>query len=212
MFVVGVSGVARSGKNLFCDMIAYELEQKGISTRQFALANELKLDCLEFLKEKCGLDVWTSETKDKSLFRDFLVWYGDLKRKQTNGRYWINKMDEALAKSNKDVALISDVRYDAYERDELSWVREERGGVVVHLRRYLSPNLSMINLHSMESRSYIEPPNEHERVNDPKMREGADLRVEWPTVKFPWESKRTHEITARIADQIEERVRTYEYK
>ena len=52
MFVVGVSGVARSGKNLFCDMIAYELEQKGISSRQFALANELKLDCLEFLKEK----------------------------------------------------------------------------------------------------------------------------------------------------------------
>ena len=212
MFVVGVSGVARSGKNLFCDMIAYELEQKGISSRQFALANELKLDCLEFLKEKCGLDVWTSETKDKSLFRDFLVWYGDLKRKQTNGRYWINKMDEALAKSNKDVALISDVRYDAYERDELSWVREERGGVVVHLRRYLSPNLSMINLHSMESRSYVEPPNEHERINDPKMRDGAALRVEWPTVKFPWESKRPHEITARIADQIEERVRTYEYK
>ena len=64
----------------------------------------------------------------------------------------------------------------------------------------------------MESRNYIEAPNEHERINDPKLKVGADIRVEWPTVKFPWESKRTHEITTKIADQIEERVRVYEYK
>ena len=208
MFVVGVSGVARSGKNLFCDMIAYELEQRGITSRQFALADALKADCEEFLKENCGLDVWTSDTKNKSLFRDFLVWYGDLKRKQTNGQYWIQKMNEAIAKSTKAVALISDVRYDAYERDELSWVQEEHDGMVIHLKRYLGPT----NVYENLPRRYIEAPNEHERINDPKMCEGADVRVEWPTVQFPWESKRTHEITIKIATQIEERVREYEYK
>jgi hypothetical protein len=208
MFVVGVSGVARSGKNLFCDMIAYELEQRGITSRQFALADALKADCEEFLKENCSLDVWTSDTKNKSLFRDFLVWYGDLKRKQTNGQYWIQKMNEAIAKSTKDVALISDVRYDAYERDELSWVQEEHDGMVIHLKRYLEQP----SVYEHAPRRYVEAPNEHERVNDPKLHEGADIRVEWPTVQFPWESKRTHEITIKIATQIEERVRVYEYK
>ncbi len=74
MLVVGISGVARSGKNLFCDMVLDKLAKRGVSGKQFALADELKVDCLEFLKEKCGLDVWTPITEDKALFRDF--WFG----------------------------------------------------------------------------------------------------------------------------------------
>ena len=50
MFVVGVSGVARSGKNLFCDLIIEELAKQGYSAKQFALANALKRDCSNFLE------------------------------------------------------------------------------------------------------------------------------------------------------------------
>ena len=53
MFLVGVSGVARSGKNLFCDMVIEELNNRGYSGKQFALANALKRDCEEFLKSHC---------------------------------------------------------------------------------------------------------------------------------------------------------------
>ena len=87
MFIVGVSGVARSGKNLFCDLIIEELAKQGYSAKQFALANALKRDCEQFLKTQCNLDVHTDNTHNKSLFREFLVWYGDLKRKQSNGRH-----------------------------------------------------------------------------------------------------------------------------
>ena len=103
MFVVGVSGVARSGKNLFCDLIIEELAKQGYSAKQFALANALKRDCEQFLKTYCKLDVYTDNTQQKTLFREFLVWYGDLRRKQ------IHKMtrnaqngDHTLSKSHKN--------------------------------------------------------------------------------------------------------------
>ena len=206
MLVVGICGVARSGKNLFCDMVLEKLANRGISGKQFALANALKADCEEFLKERCGLDVWTSVTEDKSLFRDFLVWYGDLKRKQTNGRYWVEKMNTLFKTESAQVALVSDVRYDTYSHDELSWVQFEHEGLLVHLRRWLTPDISMINLHSMEDRIYIEAPNEHERINDPKLRKGAHLRIDWPTVEDPWESNETNKIVKGVVDEIEELV------
>ena len=74
MFLVGVSGVARSGKNLFCDMVIKELNNRGYSGKQFALANALKRDCEQFLKTHCHLDVYTDNTHEKTLFREFLVW------------------------------------------------------------------------------------------------------------------------------------------
>ena len=54
MFVVGVSGVARSGKNLFCDMLVDELSRQGYAGKQFALADALKRDCSNFLKTFCN--------------------------------------------------------------------------------------------------------------------------------------------------------------
>jgi hypothetical protein len=206
MLVVGISGVARSGKNLFCDMVLDKLAKRGVSGKQFALADALKADCEEFLNENCGLNVWTSVTEDKSLFRDFLVWYGDLKRKQTNGRYWVEKMNEQFKTESVQVALVSDVRYDTYSHDELSWVEFEHEGLMVHLRRWLTPDISMINLHSMEDRIYIEAPNEHERINDPKLRKGAHLRIDWPTVDDPWESNETNEVVLGVVNEIEELV------
>ena len=122
MFLVGVSGVARSGKNLFCDMVIDELSTQGYVGKQFALAAALKKDCQKFLTTMCDLDVYTENTQQKTMFREFLVWYGDLRRKQTNGRHWIETMDKTIAQSECDVALVSDVRYAHYKNDELGWV------------------------------------------------------------------------------------------
>ena len=82
---IGVSGVARSGKNLFCDIAIKQLSQKGVKAKQYALAYYLKKDCEEFIKTKLGLDVFTEKTDDKTIFREMLVWYGGVKRKQTEG-------------------------------------------------------------------------------------------------------------------------------
>ncbi len=71
---IGVSGVARSGKNLFCDIAVKQLSLSGIKAKQYALAFYLKKDCEEFIQTKLGLNVFTEKTEDKAIFREMLVW------------------------------------------------------------------------------------------------------------------------------------------
>jgi len=206
MFLVGVSGVARSGKNLFCDMVIEELNNRGYSGKQFALANALKRDCEEFLKSHCHLDVYTDNTHEKTLFREFLVWYGDLRRKQTNGRHWIETMNDTLSRYTGDVALVSDVRYAHYPNDELGWVLYEQEGLLVHLRRYEKTSTAVIDSDGIVKFDYVQAPNEHERINDPKMREGAHLRLDWPTVTDPTKNFETRSIVNEVVDEIIEQI------
>ena len=206
MFLVGVSGVARSGKNLFCDMVIEELSKQGYVGKQFALADALKHDCKEFLKTKCDLDVYSDDTQLKSLFREYLVWYGDLRRKQTNGRHWIETMDLEIAESDCDVALVSDVRYAHYQNDELEWVLFEHEGLMVHLRRYERSSSAVIEADGTVKFDYVKPPNEHERINDPKLREGAHFRLDWPTVDDPRKSLETLQMVQEVTTEIIELV------
>ena len=53
-------------------MVISELGKRGYSAKQFALANALKRDCENFLKTHCDLDVYTDNTHQKTLFREFL--------------------------------------------------------------------------------------------------------------------------------------------
>ena len=206
MFIVGVSGVARSGKNLFCDMVIDELAKQGYIGKQFALADALKRDCEGFLRDKCDLDVYSDDTQLKSLFREYLVWYGDLRRKQTNGRHWIETMDSEIADSDCDVALVSDVRYAHYQNDELGWVIYEHEGLLVHLRRYEKSSSAVIEADGTVKFDYVKPPNEHERINDPKLREAAHYQLDWPTVDNPLDNLETRSIVDEVTTEIIELV------
>ena len=206
MFLVGVSGVARSGKNLFCDMVIEELSKQGYVGKQFALADALKKDCQEFLETKCDLDVYSDDTQQKSLFREYLVWYGDLRRKQTNGRHWIETMDKTINQSKCDVALVSDVRYAHYQNDELGWVLFDHEGLLVHLRRYERTSTAVMDERGNLKMEYIQPPNEHERINDPKLREGAHFKLNWPTVDDPRKSLETLQMVQEVTTEIIELV------
>ena len=189
MFVVGISGVARSGKNLLCDLLRESLRVKGITSKQFALATELKNDCKEFLQNKCNMDVWTDITQDKSRFRDFLVWYGSLKRQQSNGRYWIEKLNSRLESYSGDVAFITDVRYDSYNKDEFYWITEEKQGVVIHLKRIIN-------------NMYVEPANDHEKFNDRKIQRKSDINIVWRTFDDPYSEKSVMKIIDDTTDRI----------
>jgi hypothetical protein len=206
MFLVGVSGVARSGKNLFCDMVIDELAKQGYIGKQFALADALKRDCEEFLRTRCDLDVYSDNTQQKSLFREYLVWYGDLRRKQTNGRHWIETMDDTIAETECDVAIVSDVRYAHYQNDELGWVLFEHEGLLVHLRRYEKSSSAVIEADGTVKFDYVKPPNEHERINDPKLRDGAHFQLDWPTVDNPLTNLETRSIVDEVTTEIIELV------
>lgn len=171
-YIIGVSGLARSGKDLFCNILKKQLkDQYGIQAVQMALANELKQDCEQFLKEKCGMDVWTQDTAIKTRFRDFLVWYGYVKRTETEGRYWTEKLTKQIQSSTADVIMVSDIRYAKYERDEVYWLQEEMDGVLVHIQKYTADSVGM--------RQYNQPPNEQEKINDPIVRGLANFQIDW---------------------------------
>lgn len=168
---IGVSGVARSGKNLFCDIAIKQLSQKGVKAKQYALAYYLKKDCEEFIKTKLGLDVFTEKTDDKTIFREMLVWYGGVKRKQTEGAYWTSMLQKDMEADDNEVIFVSDIRYDQYPKDEVYWIKEVLGGYLVHVSKY--------TYNDWDERVFTEPPNEHEKLNDPLVKLKSDYLLQW---------------------------------
>ena len=168
---IGVSGVARSGKNLFCDIAIKQLSQKGVKAKQYALAYYLKKDCEEFIKTKLGLDVFTEKTDDKTIFREMLVWYGGVKRKQTEGAYWTSMLQKDIDADDNEVIFVSDIRYDQYPKDEVYWIKEVLGGYLVHVSKY--------TYNDWDERIFTEPPNEHEKLNDPLVKLKSDYLLQW---------------------------------
>lgn len=180
--IIGVSGVARSGKDTFVKISMNYLHEKGITCEKITLADELKEDVKYFLQQKFNIDVWTTDSELKTLIRPFLVWIGDIRRKQTNGKYFIEKVNEQISRSNSEYIFISDIRYSHYEYDELQWIKDI--GKLIHITQFFYKSkyhheLPEIIDESKLIKQYILPANDHEVVNDPKLKEKADYLVEW---------------------------------
>ena len=167
---VGIAGVARSGK----DSLALEIENlirpyKGKTIYRTSLAQPLKEDCKDFIKEYLGLNVFTDNNEEKATFREFLVWYGKVKRQQTEGKYWTNLLDERVKQFQPDVCIVPDVRYQQYEGDEVSWLKAKENNVLIHLQR-ISTNGEI-----------VPPANMDESINDSIIQSSADYKIVWPT-------------------------------
>ena len=168
---IGLAGVSRSGKNSFADIMIELYREKNIVAKQFALAYHLKRECEQFIQEKLGYSVWSEKTEEKTIFRDFLVWFGDVKRKQTNGRHWIELLKKDLENSTAQINIVTDIRYSVYINDELEWIKHDMGGTLIHISKYNMVNGDIL---------YTPPANEHEKINDPKLKEMSDIIVSWP--------------------------------
>ncbi len=183
---IGVSGFARSGKNLFCDIAEKVLKEKfNLTSKTYALAYFLKKDCEPFIQEKLGLSAFSEKTEDKNLFREMLVWYGGVKRKQTEGRYWTSLLNEELKKDTNDINFISDIRYIEYSGDEVFWLKKELNGKLVHVSKYtygFPTDGRHYRVNDKSKKIYTEAPNQHEAINDPKIRFLADYKVEWEQI------------------------------
>lgn len=180
---IGVSGLARTGKNIFCDIAIKQLKDNfNLNAKSYALAHELKKDCANFVNSKLGLNVFSEDTKEKSIFRPLLVWYADTKRTQTNGRYWIELLNDAIKRDNNhniDIILISDIRFAEYPNDEIFWLKNELNGKLIHITKFSYDKLEK------NKKIFNDPPNETEKTNDPKIKKNADYLIEWEDVNEP---------------------------
>lgn len=180
--VAGIGSIARVGKDLLAELLVEKFQQEGYTAKRYALANELKRDCEHFLRDKLGLDVWTNDTEEKAKFRDFLVWYGKIKREASSGTYWTGKLQESIdadfaeffekgGDPSKFAAIVSDIRYSdpRFSGDEVSWIKDEMGGIIINLDRRL-PDGTM-----------VQPANKDEEANSARVRCAACLEVAWET-------------------------------
>jgi len=181
MKIIGISGFARSGKDLFTTVAQSVLKEHGLKTERYALAYELKNDLKDLIKTKVGIDVFTENTEEKNIIRPLLVAYGDVMRKTSEGKYWTQKVEQRIGKSKADVVFITDIRYDFYPEDECTWLQRKMSGKLIHLTKYKLSTMPSGRRFSKNkiTKIYDSAPNEHESLNNPKVLKRADIAVEW---------------------------------
>lgn len=161
--IIGISGVARSGKDSLANNLVMIFETLGIKAKRYAFADELKREVQSFLMQKTGLDSFTQDDEQKKMVRPFLVAYGTNIRRALNRNCWIDTLKEFISKD--EIAIISDVRYE----NEADWIQEN--GFLIHLARVA------------KSGEFIQPANIEEAENDPILQKKANLSYVWQTVE-----------------------------
>ena len=165
--IIGLSGLAGSGKDLFCEVLC----DKRPEFKRKSLADKLKLDLRQRILDEEGIDVLDCSREEKDKVRSRLVEYAKGKRESTDGRYWINQLFTEVNAEESPIC-ITDIRYDDYNHDEAHWLMEELDGVLIHIERYNT---------ARDSRRFIEAPNEEERRNDPRLKRKAMYNIQWPS-------------------------------
>lgn len=169
--VIGISGVAGAGKDLFFSLLRRALSERGIDASRYALADELKNEIAPLLLNLYGIDINSCDREIKDLYRPLLVFHGKVRRRETEGRYWTDKVSYKIKSENvSGVSCITDIRYDFYEKDELFWLKNDMGGILIH-----------ISLFKMENGEKITKlgANDEETKFDPILKSKADYNIEW---------------------------------
>ena len=169
--IIGLGGIAQSGKDFFFTNLKKTTKRNVI---RFAIADELKKELFSLIKNTYNVDIFNCSAEDKEKIRPMLLSHGKIRRNDSKGRYWINKISEKVkdaAKDEKNIVVITDIRYDEFASDEVDWVKKELNGFFVHISKYTEDKgVKVFGL----------PPNEDEAINNPKLIEKADYLIEWP--------------------------------
>ncbi len=171
---IGISGVAGCGKNTLSEMIIKLLQRLELPYRELSIAKNLKQEISWVSRELYGINSSNCTREEKDTVRPLLVAHGEIKRKLSNGTYWTSLLNKELAPEK--INIITDIRFNEYEKDEVYWLRNEINGVLIHLSRYDKVN---------GGKAYYPPANEAERRNEPLLKEEADFLLKWKTEKDP---------------------------
>ena len=159
--VIGVSGVARSGKDTFFSLLKSRLELMGFMCKRTAFADKLKEDLSSLIMSEFNIDINSCSDKEKEIIRPFMVSYGTLAR-SLNKEHWINKIKSKISKeqlSPKTISVITDVRYP----NEQSFVKKN---FKHHSNVYIE-------------RFGREPANEEEEKYSPSLKKQSDYLIYW---------------------------------
>jgi len=167
---IGISGVAGCGKNTLSSIIIKLLQRMELPYRELSIANNLKQEISWVSRELYGINSSNCTREEKNTIRPLLVAHGVIKRELSNGRHWVEMLNKELAPDK--INIITDIRFNEYEKDEVYWLKKEINGVLIHLSRYDEIK---------GKRVFFHPANEKERENDPLVKKEADFIFNWKT-------------------------------
>ena len=167
--LIGIAGVAGSGKDTFAEIIKKVFESNGFEVNCLSFAKKLKEEVAEVSKNMYGVDTTNCTREEKNLIRPLLLAHGAIMREKTKGQYWIDGIKDLV--SNDKINIITDVRFCEYECDEVNWI-QSNNGIVVHITRFFEEN---------GERIYISPDNEYEKRNNKILKNRANYSFSWPT-------------------------------
>jgi len=185
MKIIGLAGVAGAGKDLFCKLLSEELD-----CQRFSLGDELKEEIKPHCLKHFNIDPTTCSREDKNCLRPILVSHAGAKRKISKGRYWIDKVDPKLKNyffecnignqnTENQVCCVTDIRYCEYDHDEVSWLKNELNGILVHISQF-----KIIN----SQRVFKSGANEDEIKCDPILKSLSDISYECEFIEGDLES------------------------
>lgn len=159
MKLVGLCGLARSGKDSFYNFSKPILESNNEQHKRYAFADALKEESDELLSKYVGISAFTEKTSEKEIIRPFLVTYGTHVRRKLNKNCWIEKIHDRVKSTieNGSWVFVTDVRYE----NEIDWIHS-LGGKSIHIHR--EGNIA---------------PNEEELENDPILKGKSDFLIDW---------------------------------
>ncbi len=168
--IIGIGGIARSGKDTLCNLLIPQFAKEGISAVRMALADELKSAIQPMILEKYGIDIFNCSPEEKELVRPDLVLYGKSLRQESGGQHWTAIVEEKMQSIEAQVVIVPDIRYDIFPEDEVYWVKNKNKGLLIHVSRYTE---------KLGEKIWVKPPNEDEEQNDPLVRLAADISLSW---------------------------------
>ena len=174
--IIGISGVAGCGKDTF-----YSLLSQSLPCSKFSLADEPKKEVQQWCRMHYGIDSVTCSREEQELISAFLVYHGTAKRRASEGRHWIDKLNDSIINDKSgNYKIITDIRYDEYENDEVSWLKNELNGILIHVSMYSESGAFTPRIGEWDTpRNFKPPANKEESRNDPKIKEKSNFLIEW---------------------------------
>lgn len=160
--IIGIAGPARSGKDTLCNQFLEIFQEMGIKANRSALADQLKLECKDFISNTLGIDVFTDKTEEKNIIRPFLVTWGTHVRRKLDPDIWIKKIQDSIEENS--ILIVPDIRF----KNEFDWVKNNNGYMFF---------VDRIN----ENGELVPDANQDEAENNTFLRENSDHSVVWST-------------------------------
>lgn len=175
--LLGICGVAQSGKDTLCEYLIQEYKERGIIAKRFSIADIIRDDLNHLFQDRFGIDIYTCTLKEKELLRPIIIEHGIAFRKLTEGTGFTNILNDRIdmwksfytgttEETSTFLPIITDIRYHEYPKDEYFWIRENKGKLI-HVERVDTNGVP------------VPPNNEHEKRNDPILKLYADISLSW---------------------------------